>query len=443
MKIVHVAFECSPIYKTGGLGDVVGSLPIAQFRLGIKLLVIIPAYSFIKRRRFLPHSEVPVWYIESPWFKKPGIRTDRKTQAVGFAAFAVGILSELKRRDLKPDIIHCHDWHTGLISFLLKKTADPFFAKTRTLLTLHNIGYQGRFPKKYLHIPEFKELFSHIPAQAKQISFLKEGIAHADFVSTVSPNHAQEIRRGTVGFGLSAVIKKKRGRFVGIVNGLDHRIWNPTNDHALHKRFGKRSLASAKAINKRALQAELGLFTDPNIPLFVFVGRLSQQKGLDLLLPVLPGFAGKMQFALLGAGDGAYLKAVSQYKKTEFSKWISMSLHFNEKLARQMYAGADFLLIPSLYEPCGLTQMIAMAYGTIPVACRVGGLKDTIRDEKTGILFSEKSKESLINAIERSLLLFFDKERCLRMRKLCMRQDFSWDKSAKRYIRLYRHIKQL
>lgn len=440
MKVVHVAFECAPIYKTGGLGDVVGSLPKELVKRGIDTFIILPRYEWIKRPPTIPNSHIPVHYVTSRWFAKPNLHHDPQIQAPKYAHFAIQALEELKRQNIRPDIIHCHDWHTALVPFLLKNRPDSFFEHTKTLLTIHNIAYQGNFSVSFLNHPETKIVTDLLPSQQKRISFLKEGIVNADFISTVSPHHAREIRTGRVGFGLTQVIRKKRGKFVGIVNGIDYNIWNPKRDRRIKTRYSVKSIAR-KTENKLALQQKLGLEVNQSIPLFGFIARLSSQKGIDLLLPLLDEVPQRrMQVVILGTGDRKYHKLLHKYLKPIIRSWISMNFAFDEKLAHQIYAGADFFLIPSHYEPCGLTQMIAMVYGTIPVAAKVGGLKDTIETGKTGFLFSPVTIDNFTQTVRQALHSWVDQEAHFKMVRHAMRKNFSWRRSARQYAKLYQRI---
>ncbi len=442
MKVAHIAFECSPIYKTGGLGDVVGSLPKELQRLGVESVVVMPKYGWIDRPKNLPGSDVAVFYADSPYFHKPNTAHDPKITAPTFAHFAKLALEELKRQKFQPDIIHCHDWHTGLVPLILKKRPDSFFEKTKSIITLHNIAFQGVFPLKYLDTPLTKNMPHLFNGHAKRVSYLKEGIRFADFVTTVSPYHAREIRRGSVSFGFKQLIGKKRGKFIGILNGLDYRFWNPRQDKFIFDKYNLNSVKTGKSDNKIKLQRELGLEESADIPMFAFIARLSNQKGIELMMPLVEN-AGKkrLQVVILGKGDGKYTRMLLESaKKTELKKWISINIGFNEKLAHRIYASTDFFLIPSLYEPCGLTQMIAMRYGSIPIASAVGGLKDSIENGKNGWLFDEHSTDAFNRKVELALGLWEEPEKLASMMMRCLHKDFSWRRSAKAYLRVYNKL---
>jgi len=441
MNVVHVSFEVAPIYKTGGLGDVVGSLPKALTKLGVEASVAMPEYAWLtKKPDTLPHSQVPIHYIKNPFFTE-GLKTnDHKLQARAFAAFAFGVLEELKRQKIQPDIIHCHDWHAALIPLILKKQPDSFFEKTKTMLSIHNIGFQGNFNCSYFDHPETKKMLACTRGH-KRISFLKEGIEHADFITTVSPNHAREIRNGKASFGLKSAIAKKRGKFIGILNGIDYDIWNPRTDTLIKHRYNKTNVLSQKAKNKLYLQKKLGLEDSVDIPLYGFIARLTEQKGLDILIPLLESIPRqRLQVVILGSGQEKFERKLLEFKKHIDPRWYSVNVAFDEQLAHEIYAASDFFLIPSVYEPCGLTQMIAMAFGSIPIATPVGGLEDTIMDAITGFLTEKVSSDSLGNAIERASDLWENTKDYKRMVEQVMDEDFSWEKSAKEYVKTYHHV---
>lgn len=441
MKVVHIAFECAPVYKTGGLGDVVGSLPKYQMQLGVTAAVVMPGYSFIRRLHKLPHSQVPIIYAESELFTEELKSCTPRLQANAYLEFNIKALSVLKENGIRPDIIHCHDWHAGLIPGLVKHTTDSFFKDTKTVLSIHNIGYQGNFKKELFDGERGKVVHDLVNARGKRLNFLKEGIRSADFILTVSPNHAREIRERRVGFGLGRVIRAKRGRFAGILNGIDYDVWNPHTDKYLYQEYNRKTVVQGKTVNKTRLQQELGLEINNDIPLVGFVARLSTQKGIDLLAPIIPKLPRRrVQLVILGTGEKKFERTLKAYTNRRFSEWISVNLRFDETTAHRIYAACDFLLIPSHYEPCGLTQMIAVAYSALPIASAVGGLKDTIEEGRTGFLFHELNSETLLNTIERALAVWENPEQYRKMRAQALRKNFSWEKSAAEYIKIYKKL---
>ncbi len=438
MKVVHIAFECAPMYKTGGLGDVIGSLPKALASHGFDPLIIIPKYGWVKHLPYLPGSRVPVWYTEGKWFRYPNVRHDQRIQAPKYAHFAMLALDALKRQDFKPDIIHCHDWHSALVPYFLKHEPDAFFAHTKTVLTIHNIAFQGRFPLSYLNHPEIKKAHDLFPPQTRRISFMKAGVESADRVTTVSPHHAEEITSGKVDFGMTTVIRRRHEKLIGILNGIDYSVWNPATDPLINGRYNKETIFEKKGENKLKLQKQLGLEENPGIPVFGFIARLSSQKGIDLLLPLLEHLPERrLEVVILGAGEKEYIDALKKLLTENLKRWLSVTIAFDERLAHAIYAGSDFFLIPSHYEPCGLTQMISMKYGTLPVAIAVGGLKDTIIDGKTGLLAKEATYDSFTEVVDRAVSLWEDQPTYQKMVTRAMEEDFSWEKRAKEYIKLY------
>ncbi len=440
MLVVHIAFECAPIYKTGGLGDVVGSLPKVLEKEGIDIVVVIPGYQWIKKPQTLPNSHVRILYVEGKWFHEGLKKHNPRLQAQAYAYFCKGALEEMKRQNLKPDIIHCHDWHTSLIPVLLKKRPDAYFEKTKTILTIHNIGYQGNFSCNFFSEGEFSDVLTCF-RDWKRVSFLREGIRYADFLTTVSPHHAREIREGKVSFGLKEVLSQKRGKFTGILNGIDYSVWDPRDDKFIPKPFNHTNVFSAKSENKLALQKKLKLAVSSDIPLYGFIARLTNQKGLELLVPQLKSVGRhRIQIIILGSGEPKYEKLLLRLKREVDPRWYALVVKFDEQLAHEIYAGSDFFLVPSLYEPCGLTQIIAMKYGSIPVVTRVGGLVDTVEDRKTGFMMKEKTPASLTKAIEAASDLWEDNTAYMEMVARVMHKDFSWEKSAREYVRLYQRV---
>lgn len=436
MYVVHVAFECAPMYKTGGLADVMGSLPKTLAAKGIESAVIMPAYGWIRPLSHLPFSKVPVYYIENKWFKRVKPDNTPEYQSQAYAYFCFQVLEFLKLKSIHPDIIHCHDWHTGLIPLFLREHTDPFFENTKTIITIHNSAYQGNFKRKYFESPEIKSFLDLLPKQ-KYIHFLEIGIDYADIISTVSPNHAQEIISGGVNFGLSKFIKKRKTAFIGILNGLDYSVWNPQTDPYIIHKYTAKSVETGKMKNKYALQKQLGLLISDRVPLLAIIARLNKQKGIDLLLPLIERFVGAYQLVVLGTGDKKYERALQKFKGVEYRDFISINLSFDEKLAHRIYGGADFMLIPSHYEPCGLTQLIGFAYGTLPIAARVGGLIDSISHGKNGFLFKNPTVSDFWAAIEEAREFWLRKGEFTTLVSSAMKEDFSWGKSAKEYKKLY------
>ncbi len=476
MKILFVASEATPFAKTGGLADVAGSLPRALRQLGHDVRVIMPCYRSAQRNGFslakghkaievniggeTIHASlrqaiwegVPYHFIDAPeYFDREYLYGtpdgDYQDNARRFTFFSRAVLEYLVRADFRPDILHLHDWQTSLIPALLKteRAADPFFAATSTLLTIHNLGYQGIFPlskvEKLGLPPEFTST-QHLEYFGN-ISFLKGGIVHADLINTVSETYCQEIQQVEQGHGFDGLLRSRSRDLYGIVNGINEKSWDPALDPALHKPFSSANLKGKRSC-KRALQKELGLAERHDLPLIAVVSRLDRQKGIDLIEKIWPQLMQReLQFVLLGSGNKEQM-AFWQARQEENTDKFSIGLQFDENLSRRIYSAADCLLVPSRYEPCGLTQMIALRYGALPIVRQTGGLADTVSDlqqnSKTGngFVFDDATPEALLESIDRALELYPQRTRWLSLVKKGMNIDFSWTGSALRYEELYR-----
>lgn len=479
MKILMVASECIPFAKTGGLADVVGSLPIFLRKLGHDVRVVIPKYGFIdpvkfslKRRipllsvwmgnkeewcavdyTFLNDS-VPVYLVEfNLYFDRNGIYHDEnfndyEDNPRRYAFLSRAALEICKEEKFVPDVIHVHDWHTALVSAYVKvwHWNDPYFSNSTCILTIHNMAYQGIYPKyNYPYLGFGEEYFTpDIFECYGAINFLKAGIYFADYITTVSPTYARESREPFGGFGLAPYLSNKGERFVGILNGVDYKVWNPETDIYLPANYTVNDL-SGKAVCKKELQKRMGLKVDENIPMIGIVSRFVEQKGLNLLVDCIEDILRNMvvQFAILGAGD-KYLESFFYHLPGKYPGKVGSFIGYSEELAHLIEAGSDFFLMPSLYEPCGLNQIYSLKYGTLPIVRATGGLEDTVEnyDEKTGngtgFKFYEPSSSALYNTVGWAISTYFDrKEHFLKLIKNAMKKDFSWEKSAKEYESLY------
>lgn len=459
MKILFVASECTPIAKVGGLGDVIGSLPKALKKIGVDVSVLIPFYGIVKLKKekmklalkeaeiqfggktekfnlwqtSLPESDVPLFLIENKNYFKGNVYIETDASSGGseeeakrflFLSLAATKIAEF----LNTDILNCHDWHTALIPFLIKKQGGNL----KTLLTIHNLGYQGIYSKKIVN----QSLGINF---ADDVNCLREGIINADFINTVSPNYAKEILTPEYGEGLERELQKRKVNLIGILNGLDEEQFNPKSDHYSKKNYSVDSLDD-KSENKTYLQAEYFKKIAPEIPILGIVSRLTDQKGINLIIELFAELMQKnIQFILLGQGKvpyGDFFKnALRKFPGKFFTK-----IGFDEKLAHQIYAGSDIFLMPSLFEPCGLGQLISMRYGTIPIARATGGLKDTVKTN-SGFLFEKYNAQEFLKAIERALEVYKNKVEWRRMQESGMKQDFSWEKSAKEYLKIYNKLK--
>lgn len=481
MKIVFVASEMVPYAKTGGLADVIGSLPSEVRKLGHEAVIFIPRYKVVDAQRWglrvavdrlevllgteketgrIYHSVredgVQVYFVDHPEFFH---RDCLYGTALGdypdndrrFTFFQRTVLETLKVVNFSPEIVHCHDWQTGLIPVYLKTlyAGDRFFHKAKTVFTVHNLSYQGNFPPDSLAATGLG--WEHFRMERLEfygkISFLKGGLLDADTVTTVSERYAQEIQSKEFGAGMEGVLARRRDTVFGIVNGIDPEEWNPEKDRDLAASFSLKRL-DKRGINKAALQKENGFSVDPKIPLLGFVARLVEQKGMDILIPAV----GKVmqlgtQVVVLGTGEEKYHQALRDLAK-KYKGRFGIHILFDAKMAKRIYAGSDFMLFPSYYEPCGLGQMIALRYGSVPIVRATGGLADTVEefDPRTGkgngFSFIDYTQEALIEAMERSLAVFREPENRIKLVTNAMTSDFSWAASAKKYVRFYETTKK-
>ena len=481
-KILFVASEAHPLMKTGGLGDVAGSLPVALRSRGADVRLLLPAYhdavaragtlkpltSFAvagvdKHVRLLegrlPGTELTVWLVDyPPAYDRPGNPyldhhgIPWSDNAMRFALFArVAVAAALGRAGLawRPHLVHCHDWQTGLVPALLAQERE----RPATVFTIHNLSYQGLFPYETfaaLGLPV--SLWSYEALEYHGwLSFIKGGLVFADRLTTVSPTYAREIQTPEFGAGLDGLLRYRADRLTGILNGIDDGAWNPARDSLIANRYTANRLQN-KRPNKLALQQALGLPADSETPLLGMVSRMVEQKGIDQVLGTLPALMYRpMQMAVLGSGETAYenaLRAAAQ----QFSGRLAVRIGYDEGLAHMIEAGADMFLMPSRFEPCGLNQLYSLRYGTIPIVRRVGGLADTVVDataknlkagNATGIVFKNAADGELIAAVDRALALFHDPRRWKRMMLAGMRQDFTWRHSAAEYLRLYRQVARM
>jgi len=473
-RILFASSEAYPLIKTGGLGDVAGSLPRALLSQKQDIRLILPAYPEARERMGkhktiasfeldghalkllqgrLPGSRVTTWLLDCPaFFDRPGNPyLNQQGQvwpdnAERFALFskAVSMLA-LDQLSLgwRPDLVHCNDWQTGLIPALLEQQPR----RPATLFTIHNLAYQGLFDydtfvklRLPLHLWHHQALEFH-----QQLSFIKGGLVFADSINTVSPSYAREIQQPEFACGLDGLLRHRRQVLSGILNGIDVDEWNPGTDPRLVQNYNRRSLAK-KVLNKTALQHEFKLPQEPETLLFGFIGRLVEQKGLDDILQTLPGILDTpVQFVFLGSGQHKYEQALSKLATQQPDK-IAVKIGYSEELSHRIEAGADAFLMPSTFEPCGLNQLYSLRYGTLPVVRKVGGLNDTVKDiqEKnldndsaTGIVFSGAPGDGLLEALQRTRKLYQDKAYWKQVQLAAMRQDFSWQRSAQAYLDLY------
>jgi starch synthase len=484
LTIVVAASEAVPYAKTGGLADVAGALPHELAKLGHRITLILPGYpgliSQLDSRRSIATFRIPVGGIEAevaveevaaaqsnaarvlavrydPYFDRPGLyqsaEGDYPDNLERFTLFSKAVLqtTEFLAAEVgaPPHVLHVHDWQTALCTVYLKCNLYPALAHLKTLLTIHNIGYQGIFPgEKFGKTDLPPTLFT--PAGLEfygSVNLLKGGIIYADAVSTVSPTYAKEIMTAELGGGLDGVLRSRGDGVRGITNGIDAATWNPATDRYLPARYSPDDL-SGKRTCKRALQRQLQL-PERDVPVLAVIGRLTPQKGFDLVTDIVPELmALDLQLVILGMGDRG-LEQQFRDAKVRYSDRIGLSIGFDESLAHRIEAGADIFLMPSRYEPCGLTQLYSLRYGTVPIVRRTGGLADTVvpfkpstfqSGQATGFHFLGSSPETLLSTILLALELYKDPRAWRELMLAGMRTDVSWAQAAKRYVELYRGL---
>ncbi len=473
MNILYLASEVAPFSKTGGLADVAEALPATLASLGHQVTVVTPLYREVRDDRIRPldlqirlrfpfgaqsgrlHSAqvAPghrVVFLEHPgFFDREGLYqrggVDHPDNHRRFAFLSIGALASAQRMGLEPQIVHLNDWQTGLAALALASGyRATSLRSTKSLFTIHNLAYQGLFPRSAiaelgvpwsLYNPDQLELYD-------QINFLKAGLVFSDALSTVSPTYAREIQTPQLGCGLDGLLRKRSADLHGILNGINVKEWSPGEDPLIPARFTAEDL-SGKQRSKKELLGFFGL-TDQSAPLFGMISRMVVQKGLDILLSVLPKVLEEdLKLVVLGGGDAAYERGL-QSLMARYPKKLVVKIGFDRKLSHWIEAGSDFFLMPSRYEPCGLNQMYSQRYGTIPIVRATGGLEDSVEDlsspEGTGVKFTEYSAPALGTAIARAIDLYRDPQELNAVRQRGMTKDFSWTASARRYEALYRSM---
>ena len=468
MRILMVAAEAAPLAKVGGLADVVGSLPRALAALGHEVRVVIPAYGSIDWERWKPRlvarfpvyatfgeqwaeiweteiDETPAFLVGGPPIPKDRWIYGRSIQEDGpkFVFFSLAALWSAEALHWKPDVVHAHDSHTGAAVWWLATEGreNPYFRDVASVFTIHNLPYAAQGAGRFLGDYKLRRTgaLEALPESFRD-SLMGIGILGADALSTVSPTYAREILTGPGGYGLDGVLRLRQDRLAGILNGIDTNSWNPATDPDIARNFDAASLAR-RADDKAAIQEEAGLEEDARMPLLGVVSRLVKEKGFDIAAPAVKRWLDRGgQFVLLGTGDPAIEHDFAQFE-IRYPRRASVRLRFDARYARRIYAGADALLIPSRYEPCGLAQMIAMRYGCVPVARRTGGLADTIVDAGerggTGLMFDEFHAWALWDALERALRVYAQSAKWAQLQSNGMARDFSWARSALEYAALY------
>ncbi len=467
MKILFVASEAMPFVKTGGLADVVGSLPKALAKLGHDVRILIPYYGSIDLHQFpstvLIKNEVPVifkkematlrsahlqngiqvYFIENRKYFG-GEETYSSNDPERFLFFSRAVAQLLPQLDWQPDIVHCHDWHTALLVMFLKRSRSPY----ALLFTLHNLAYQGNFDNAFLLKSGLYEYWRDLPEKMPQppLNFMSQGILWADLVSTVSKNYAREILTRRYGEGLEFLLRYRKKDLFGITNGIDYDEYDPGTDPYIPANYSHSNI-NRRAINKLALQKRLNLTQDNEIPLIGMVQRLEEQKGFDIFEKALDSVFNetRLQLVILGRGREHYEDMLKRMA-SRHPEQMFVSVGFDNPLSHLVYAGCDMFLMPSRFEPCGLGQLIAMHYGAIPIVRHTGGLVDTVPqlsldlETGNGFVFRDYASEALGDAVRRALTAFSDKRAWQRAVKRMMKLDFSWANSARKYETAYQRL---
>ncbi len=476
-RILFVASEVTPFAKTGGLADVAGSLPAALATLGHQVFVVLPFYRSVKEGSFAikPYDKtlsvpfkgqrlnaevfytktgrnVHVFFIQrDEFYDRSGLygtsQGDYFDNPERFIFFSRSVLEFTASSGFQPDIVHCHDWQTSLVPVFLKSLykRDTVLRKAKSVFTIHNLAYQGVFPKELMEIGELPmELFSMKGLEYYgKMNFMKGGIVFSDIITTVSEKYAQEIQTPEYGYGLDGVLQEKSRDLYGILNGVDYTSWNPRTDPHIAAPYDRKSLSGKKKCKDELIKI-YKLKGSQELPIIGIISRFADQKGFDILAEAL-GDLMKMDLfvVILGTGDARYEKQYAALAKT-FSGRLGVKIAFDNVLAHKIEAGADMFLMPSKYEPCGLNQMYSLKYGTIPIVRATGGLDDTIQrfdpetGEGNGFKFAAYSSKALLEETQRALYVFQDKKTWSGLIQNAMRMDFSWKKSAQRYDEIYK-----
>lgn len=480
-KILFVASECVPFIKTGGLADVVGTLPKMFDKSKYDVRVVLPSYTCIPWEYRSKFKYITHFYMEMGWFKEPHHVGIMSTEYEGityyfvdneyyfsgwapygttrfdiekFSFFCKAALAILPTLDFKPDIIHCHDWQSGLVPVFLKTvfSDNPFYWGIKTIMTIHNLKFQGIWDIKTIKgitgLPDY--LFTPDKLEYKRdASMLKGGLVYADYITTVSNTYANEIQMPYYGEGLDGLLKARNNCLCGILNGIDYEDYNPISDPRIFFNYSNWNFRTEKVKNKKALQAELGLPVDERKYMLAIISRLTDQKGLDLVDWVMNGICDEnVQLVILGTGDSQYENMFKHYQWIMPDR-VSANIYYSDELAHKLYAAADALLMPSRFEPCGLTQLIALRYGTVPIVRETGGLRDTVEPfneyegKGTGFTFANYNADEMLKIINYSKKVYFENRIAWNnMMSRGMKMDYSWNRSARIYEDLYERLTQ-
>lgn len=475
IKVLFAAAEAVPFVKTGGLGDVAGTLPRELKKQDIDVRVILPKHGVIPehfkremtkkaelevavawRQQYcgieeLEYQGVTYYFVDNEYyFGKRTAPYGHYDEAECYAYFARAVLECLPHIDFQPDILHCHDWHAGMIPVFLKTQyeKDPFYHGIRTMFTIHNLGYQGRFPKEIVSdvlALDWEYFNNGSIAYQDGVNFMKGGLFFSDILSTVSHTYADEIQYPFFGEGLDELLRNRKQSLFGILNGIDYNEFNPATDDKIFVNYDATN-PGLKRQNKAKLQERLGLPV-ADVPLLGVVSRLVSAKGFDLAERVIFDLlkVEDVQVVILGTGEPKYEHMFKQ-AAWQYPDRVSANIYFDDTLARQIYAASDMFLMPSLFEPCGIGQLIAMRYGSLPIARETGGLKDTIRSysrsssEGNGFSFANYNAHDMLYTIQRAIRYYNDRPEWIKIVKNAMNCDFSWKQSAKEYVKIYQDL---
>jgi starch synthase len=473
-KVLFVASESDPFIKTGGLGDVANALPKYLNKLGLDVRVVIPKYKGIKpqfkdKMNFIKWFMVPVgwrnqycglfdyeidgvryYFIDNEYYFLRDACYGDFDDGEKFAYFDRAVLMMIKELDWKPDIIHCNDWQTGMIPVLykLQYEKDPFYHNIKTVFSIHNLLFQGNYDPNILG-----DLFGLDYAPYRNgslelygaLSFMKGAINYSDKIGTVSNTYANEIQTPQYGEKLDGLLQSRSRDLVGIVNGIDYTIYNPETDRLIYANYNAKNMED-KVENKKKLQEALGLPVNAELPMIGLVSRLTNQKGLDLITNIIDRLLQQdVQLVVLGSGDN-YYEEHFKYVQSKYSGKVSVNIKFDDTLAHRIYAASDMFLMPSLFEPCGLGQLIALRYGAIPIVRETGGLKDTVKnydkntEEGNGFSFTDYNGEDLFYTVQTALEVYKDKKAWNKLIVQAMNSDNGWEKASREYKELYESL---
>ncbi len=480
-KICFLSSEVAPYAKTGGLADVAGALPVYLGSQGHDVRVFMPLYSSLDTSKFdftpveflrdlslqlgphrfdfsvfvtkMPNSEVDLYCINCPaLYHRPGVYTGEWDEHLRYGMLTMATLECCQRMGWGPDVFHCNDWHTALLPLYLKSLYnwDQLFHHSRTVLTIHNIAYQGIFPADVignLELAPFRHLFFQEDLEAGAVSFLKTGLLYADVITTVSRTYAREIQTDAFGMGLQNILRQRSASVLGIVNGVDYSLWNPETDPLIYRNYTVDDVEEGKAENQQQLLRDLGLTYHPRIPVLGIVSRLTAQKGFDLLSEPLPEALRylDLRVVVLGTGEERYQEHF-HWLQSAFPQKVCYYKGYSEELAHRIEAGSDIFLMPSKFEPCGLNQMYSLKYGTVPIVRKTGGLADTVqlfdpaRGEGTGFVFEHYDSTGFAWALKTALKTYRSPELWATVRRNGMLQDYSWQKQGAVYEQLYEQL---